>query len=97
MAITLYHDTSATADLVREIEARAAEHGLTLSRWQTNHGNHDCTVTYSLHSGPRAARSTLQENCIKEVWFRGLEGKTANCRAYRALERMMAALEAYGQ
>ena len=83
---------SPVADLVRTIEARAAERGLTVSRWQTNHGSHGCTVTYIAHSGPRAHSSAHQDGVVAKVAFDGAEGTTTRCQAHRSLSRLLASL-----
>ena len=79
--------TSPFIGLVREIEKRAEERGLTLSRWQTNGQNHRTTVTYMLHSGERAAQARLQGGDVFTVTLSALEGATPRCEAYKALEK----------
>jgi hypothetical protein len=81
-------------DLVRAIQRRAEEHGLTLSRWQTNH-RHSCTVTYAVHCGERARQFRYQpdDSIVASVQVDGAEGSTERCRAYRALTALLTALQ----
>jgi hypothetical protein len=82
------------ANLVRAIESKAAERGLTLSRWQTNstRNSHICTVTYALHFGWRNARAKDQYTAVYKVSFPGLEGTTQKCRAYRELWKLFCSM-----
>jgi hypothetical protein len=85
---------SDVANLVRAIESKAAERGLTLSRWQTNstRNSHICTVTYAVHEGARPASSYDLPDDAAVVRFSGLEGTTEKCRAYRELWKLFCSM-----
>ncbi len=80
--------------LVLAIESKAAERGLTLSRWQTNstRNSHICTVAYALHTGARPASSYELPEDATVVRFNGLEGMTQKCRAYRELWKLFCSM-----
>ena len=92
--VDVWEYRSDVADLVRAIESKAAERGLTLSRWQTNSRRNSriCTVTYALHTGMRPVSSDYVPEGSAWVRFPGLEGTTSRCRAHRELRKLWNAL-----
>jgi hypothetical protein len=82
--------TSATAELVGQIEAAAAAKGLTVSRWQTVGGSTRLTITWAIHRGERVAQLAQQDNIIGDkVILTAMEGSTTRSTAYRALSKLL--------
>lgn len=79
-------------DVVRAIEAVCAAHSLTLSRWETASKRNAWvrTITYAIHTGPRAARfSEMSDDALVDwVVLSGTEGKTTKSAAWRALDAL---------
>ena len=80
---------TAVSNLVQLVEFHAAEKGLTVSRWQANRGNFDCTVTWAVHTGVRPSFSRDLPEDAHVVSFTGIEGTTKKCKAYKAIYELL--------
>ena len=80
------------ADLVKELEATAKKKGLTVSRWQTNRGKFDCTVTWAVHEGARPSMSQHLPESAQVVSFSGIEGQTPRSKSYKYIKSLLDAI-----
>ena len=80
---------SAVGKLVDSIQAVCKEKGYTFSRWQTNKGRYQTTISYAVHTGERASQYRLQEGILASGVLGQSEGKTEKSEAYRVLYAML--------
>jgi hypothetical protein len=90
---TAKYNASPVGMLLGEIQKLAESKSLTVSRWQTNKGNHACIVSYAVHSGGRAVQARHQSGVVASCSFSGLEGSTSRCQAYADLSAMLRELQ----
>lgn len=85
------------ARLLSEIETKAADKGLTVSRWQSSKAKWIVKITYIIHDGsrPMHARHVKPFALVAKIVLHGREGKTERCEAYRQLCILLKSLEDY--
>jgi hypothetical protein len=86
---------SDVVDKVRELEASAAERGLTVSRWQTNSKRRGWVknITWAVHFGLRPRSSAKLLRGSLQIVLNSTEGTSTCCEAYHALHRLLVAME----
>ena len=84
---------SALVDLVREMTEEAMAKGLTLSRWETSTGKWGKKITWALHRGERADQARYQREVVGVVILHAVEGTSARCEAYKALQGLRQTLQ----
>ena len=85
---------TAVVRLVRLIEAKAAEKGLNVSRWESHNGN-QIDIVWLLHHGRRTAhhRFIPPSQRLYEVRLVSREGISERCDAYKLLMKMFRYIE----
>ena len=78
-------------NLVRKIEEKAEDRGLSVSRWATNSTRTGYTkaITWAVHEGERPARTTLLPEGSYTVVLSHTEGSTSRCEAHRKLSELL--------
>lgn len=84
-------ENSPVGQLINKIEAVATEKSLSLSRYQSNQGNHATNITYVVHTGDRQPKAD-DNNVVALARLTATEGSTEKSDAYRKLSGLLAEL-----
>ena len=76
--------------LVCSLEDLCNRKGYKLSRWQGNerYNAHACVTTYAVHKGERTTQPRQMPESTLMISFKGYEGKSPRCIAYKALQKL---------